>query len=421
MEKIRTVRGTHDIFGDTQLEHDRIIGIFENICNSFDYQKISTPIIEYSKVFSKTLGDATDIVSKEMYSFEDIGGDKITLRPEGTAPITRAIISNSLTEITNQKFYYFGPMFRRERPQAGRLRQFHQFGVEIINNDSIFADIENILVAEKILKKLKIREEVSLQINTLGTFENRNKFKLDLKKYFYKYKNDLSPESKIRLEMNVMRILDSKDQMDKKIAHNAPKLLKYLDRESLLTYNKFKTSLTELKIKFKENSNLVRGLDYYNNVAFEYVLKDKTSQNTILAGGRYDGLSSLIGGKDMAGVGWAAGVERIKMIIKHTSNKKIIKIISIFASEEKLNLEVLRMAENLSDIKGLKIHCIFRGSLKRKMIKANKVFSDYVILFGEEEFTQKRIVLKDLSSGEQQIISLDKTFEYINGIATKIK
>ena len=139
MEKIRTVRGTHDIFGDTQLEHDRIIGIFENICNSFDYQKISTPIIEYSKVFSKTLGNATDIVSKEMYSFEDIGGDKITLRPEGTAPITRAIISNSLTEITNQKFYYFGPMFRRERPQAGRLRQFHQIGVEInilVSDDS---------------------------------------------------------------------------------------------------------------------------------------------------------------------------------------------------------------------------------------------------------------------------------------------
>ena len=413
MEKINTVKGTHDLFGEDQTEYDRIIKIFENYCKIFDYQKISTPIIEYSKVFQKTLGSTTDIVSKEMYSFEDISGDKITLRPEGTAPVTRAIISNSLNEQINQKFYYYGPMFRRERPQAGRLRQFHQFGVEIINSDSIFSDLENILVAEKILKKLEIRDMVHLQINTLGTLDCRKRFTVDLTKYFNKFRSDLSTYSKIRLEKNVMRILDSKDEKDKILAREAPKILNYLDKKSLQNYENIKFKLEELNINFSENINLVRGLDYYNHTAFEYVLKNKSGQNTILAGGRYDGLSKLIGGKEMSGVGWAAGIERIKMLVNSVNKIEEKNKISIFSTDEKLNIETLRVANQLSLISNIRLHCFFTGSLKKKMSKADKIFSNYALILGEEEFSQKYVILKDLQSGDQKKIHLENIFDHI--------
>ena len=419
MEKINTVKGTHDLFGEDQIEYDRIIKIFENYCKIFDYHKISTPSIEYSKVFQKALGSTTDIVSKEMYSFEDIGGDKITLRPEGTAPVTRAIISNSLNEQINQKFYYYGPMFRRERPQAGRLRQFHQFGVEIINSDSIFSDVENILVAEKILKKLKIRDMVHLEINTLGTLDCRKRFKVDLTKYFDKFRSDLSPYSKIRLEKNVMRILDSKDEKDKILARDAPKILSYLDKESYKNYENIKFKLDELNINFNENINLVRGLDYYNHTAFEYVLNNKSSQNTILAGGRYDGLSSLMGGKKMPGVGWAAGIERIKMLVKNVKKIQQKNKISIFSTNEKLNIETLRVADHLSSISNIRLHCFFTGSLKKKMSKADKIFSNYALILGEEEFLQKHVILKDLQTGDQKKIHLENIFDHIKKLVSE--
>ena len=243
MEKLKTVKGTHDLLDEDFQIIDKVIEISEEVSRSFNFEKISTPILESSKLFSKTLGKASDIVQKEMYTFIDQSNESITLRPEGTAAVARALINNSLYEKISQKYFYNGPMFRRERPQAGRLRQFHQFGVESFNQDSFFCDLEIIILAKKILKLLGIDNELELQLNTLGTFEERLKYREKLITFFLKYENDLSDESKIRLKVNPLRILDSKDLGDKKISSNAPKIIKSLDNESLTFYENIKEVL----------------------------------------------------------------------------------------------------------------------------------------------------------------------------------
>ena len=239
MNKLRTIKGTHDLLNEDSEIMDKIIQISQEVCKIFNFKKISTPIIEFSEVFEKTLGKSTDVVRKEMYTFVDQSGESITLRPEGTAPSARAILSNSLYENISQKFFYYGPMFRREKPQAGRLRQFHQFGLELFNQSSFFSDIEVILIAERILESLKVRKMLKLEINTLGTNESRYKYKETLKNFFLKYKSDLSEESQIRLDINPLRILDSKNSLDKKIVKDAPKIFSSLDKDSIFFLRKF--------------------------------------------------------------------------------------------------------------------------------------------------------------------------------------
>ena len=331
MEKLNTIKGTKDLFEKDLSYHNEIIANAEKISRCLNYERIVTPIIESTNVFVRTLGKTSDIISKEMYTFIDQGKDEITLRPEGTAAVARALISNSLYENTCQKYYYFGPMFRREKPQSGRLRQFNQFGLEYFNQDNFLSDTEVIFIANKLIESLNINDQVVLQINTLGNRVSRETYKENLKKYFLKYKQDLSHDSKVRLEMNVLRILDSKDSKDKEIALGAPIIMDYLDLESKTFYENLKNSLKELNIKFNENNNLVRGLDYYNHTAFEFVTKSEKRQNTIIAGGRYNGLVKSLGGKDICGVGWAAGIERISSLLEDKlfrQKKKIISIIS---------------------------------------------------------------------------------------------
>ena len=412
MDKIKTVKGTHDIFGENSLKYDKIIEVAEKICLNLDYQKISTPILEYSNVFNKTLGDSSDVVSKEMYTFKDFGGDELTLRPEGTASIVRAVLYNALQQNVNQKFYYFGPMFRRERPQAGRLRQFHQFGIESINQESFFADVEVIIIAQRLMEKLNLKSFIQLQINTLGNAQSRVLFKEALKKFFLKYKNDLSDDSKIRLEKNVLRILDSKNNKDKSLLQDAPQIYSFLDEDSKLFFENIKDYLDQLNVKFTVNSHLVRGLDYYDHTTFEFISSLDQSQNTVLAGGRYNGLSEMLGGKKMPGVGWACGVERIALLMKNIDAKTKITI-SIFSTDEKLNIEAFKITESLKEVDSISFNFFFNGDLKKKMSRAHKINSVGAIIIGEEELKNEKIIWKDFVTGQQKLINRSKIKNFI--------
>ena len=253
MSKIKTVKGTHDILEEDSYFFDEVISKATSLCRLLDYKKIQTPILEFSNLFSKTLGLSSDVVSKEMFAFIDQGGEHLTLRPEGTAPVARALVSNSLHEKQNQKFFYYGPMFRREKPQAGRLRQFNQFGVEYFNQPSFFCDIEVIFLANKLMNELNISEFVNLEINTIGNFNSRKKYQEKLIQYLHPYKNELSDQSKKRLIKNPLRILDSKNETDKKILSQAPKIGDSLDKESQIFYEGLKELLVKLKVRFIEN------------------------------------------------------------------------------------------------------------------------------------------------------------------------
>ncbi len=413
MNKLRTIKGTHDLLNEDSEIMDKIIQISQEVCKIFNFKKISTPIIEFSEVFEKTLGKSTDVVRKEMYTFVDQSGESITLRPEGTAPSARAILSNSLYENISQKFFYYGPMFRREKPQAGRLRQFHQFGLELFNQSSFFSDIEVILIAERILESLKVRKMLKLEINTLGTNESRYKYKETLKNFFLKYKSDLSEESQIRLDINPLRILDSKNSLDKKIVKDAPKIFSSLDKDSIFFYENFKKGLDHLNIEYIENPKLVRGLDYYTHVAFEFTSSHKGAQNAVLAGGRYDGLVNLLGGKNICGVGWAAGIERLSNLINRNIFLEKKKIISIFATVEELNFEVLKVLGCLESLKNISLHFLKDGSLKKKLLKANKLNSLACIIFGEDEFDQGKFIWKDFLSGKQELIDINSFQDFL--------
>ena len=413
MIKLQTVKGTHDLLGKNSIMIDEVIDISEKISKKFNFEKISTPILEFSELFSRTLGQVSDIVEKEMYNFVDQGKENLTLRPEGTAPVARALITNSLHENVSQKFYYFGPMFRREKPQSGRLRQFHQFGLEYFNQPSFFCDLEVIYVADEIIKKLNLKDDTELQLNTLGNYQSRVKFKTKLVEFFSKYKNDLSEDSRKRLEKNPLRILDSKHKKDLLLKKNAPRIYKFLDLESEKFYEDLKSSLSEANIKYIENSNLVRGLDYYNHTAFEYVNVNGKSQNTILAGGRY-GLVKSLSKKDICGVGWALGIERILLMIKEKFILKNKNIISIFSISNELNSNLFKIIDYLKDCNNISLNIIYEGSFKKKLVKANKIKSTACIILGESEFKENKIIWKDFISGQQELIEISNLSNFIS-------
>ncbi len=413
MTKIKTVKGTHDILEEDFFFHDKVQKIFEKYCVKYNFRKISTPIIEFSKLFSRTLGEVSDIVSKEMFTFVDQGGDKITLRPEGTASVSRALISNSLYEDHNQKFFYFGPMFRREKPQSGRLRQFTQIGVEYFNQYSNLCDLEVIFLANSIIQSLGINKKVCLHINSIGNTTSRNKYVVELTKFLEKFKSELSEESQIRLDKNPLRILDSKNIKDKRIIEGAPDIKNFLDFTSKENYEELKENIINSGIDFVENSNLVRGLDYYNDTVFEFVTNVDKGQNTILAGGRYDGLVKVIGGKDICGVGWAAGIERIVNLIKE--NEKVKKrIICIFSTSKNNNVEIFKTLKALENIDSHSFHPIFHGNLKKKLNKANKLDAEACIIIGDDEFKDNKLIFKNFNTGRQEQVDIKLIFQFLN-------
>ena len=394
---LQPVRGTRDLIGEDAARHFHVIDTARRIAALYGFAEWQTPIFEDTKVFSRTLGETSDVVTKEMYNFEDRGGDSLTLRPEGTAGICRALISNGLTQTLPQKVFYAGPMFRYERPQKGRYRQFHQIGVELLGPASAVADAEVITMGWQILNALGIAKDVALNINTLGDAPSRTQYREALVAYFSAHSDKLSEDSKLRLEKNPLRILDSKDEGDKALVANAPLIYAHLTPEAAGFYETLKATLTRFGVPFTENPRIVRGLDYYNHTAFEFVTSALGAQGTVMAGGRYDGLVEQMGGPSVPGIGWGAGIERLAMLIEAPAKSAApITVIPMNNEAEDKALDVLSAlrTQNIAAEIG------YTGNAKKRLERANKSGARFAVLVGEE------IKLKNLEDGSQDDISL---------------
>ena len=405
MEKLRTVRGVHDLLPESLHKHKLVVDEGLKTSNQYCYSQIEIPIFEFAEVFKKPLGKSSDIVTKENYIFKDRSDDELMLRPEGTTGVIRAFLNAGLTQDIPKRFSYYGPMFRYERPQKGRLRQFNQFGIECIGISNSMADIEVISIGYEFLKKLNLLDKINLKINTLGDNESRVNYRKILLEYLEDYKSELSKESIKRLSENPLRILDSKNETDKKILINAPNVLDYLNQNSKERFEKVCQGLDALNISYNIDKNLVRGLDYYCHTAFEFITNELGSQGTVLAGGRYDGLSKMLGGVDVAGVGWAAGIERLALMVqsKYVSKPDVVLI----GLSENINYLLLTMMNQLIK-EGLKVEIIYTGNISKKFKRAHKIKASYALVLGEDEVAKQIIKLKNLSSGNEELMNLSK-------------
>lgn len=408
---IKAITGTKDILPDEiQKWH-----FFENLVREkmsfYNYQEIRTPIFEETALFARGIGEATDIVSKEMYTFIDRSGISITLKPEMTASVVRAFIEHSLGKKQNlNKLFYISPMFRQERPQAGRLRQFHQIGVEAIGSTNPALDAEMIIIAYEILNQLGLKK-LSVKINSLGIPESREKYKLILSEYLKKYYEQLSEDSKKRFSTNILRIFDSKDEKDIQIMKDAPLLIEHLDENSLSHFEQVRSILTNLKIPYEIEPRLVRGLDYYTHTTFEIVSESIGAQSALCGGGRYDLLIEQLGGSPTPGVGFAAGIERILLACE---NEKVMNIqpyeINIFIV--RLEKELYQNVYEFSNIlrkQNLKVEIDYLDrSVKAQMREANRLNAKYVIIIGGDEYKKNNFILKNMTNGEEQLLALDK-------------
>ena len=315
MRPLQPVRGTQDLLPEAARRHRQVIETARAAAELYGFAEMATPIFEFTEVFARPIGEHTDIVAKEMYTFTDRGGEEVTLRPENTAGVVRAVLSNRLVQSVPLKFFYSGPMFRYERPQKGRFRQFHQIGVELIGVAQPQADIEVIALGRRILDALGIGDRVVLELNTLGDVESRAAYREALVSYFSARASELSEDSQRRLERNPLRIFDSKEETDQRVARDAPAFADYQNAESRRFFDRVRAGLDRLGIIYRLNPRLVRGLDYYTHTAFEFVTADLGAQGTVMGGGRYDGLVEMMGGPALPGIGWAAGIERLAMLI----------------------------------------------------------------------------------------------------------
>ena len=403
-QSLQPVRGTHDLYGETGRRHRHVVETARNVAEGYGYDEISTPIFEFSDVFKRTLGDVSDIVTKEMYSFSDRGGEELTLRPEGTAGVCRALVSNGLTQSLPLKFFYSGPMFRYERPQKGRMRQFHQIGVELLGVAQPLADIEVIALGARILNRLDIRGRTTLEINTLGDSESRDAYRTALVDYLTPQINFLSPDSRTRLERNPLRILDSKDKEDREIVAGAPLFTNFLNDTSRDFFAAVTGGLDRLGIEYTINPRLVRGLDYYCHTAFEFTTEALGAQGTVMAGGRYDGLIELMGGPAVPGVGWAAGIERLAMLADApAAAARPIAVVPVGVDAEGA---ALALAERLRRA-GFMVDLGYSGNLSKRMKRANKIAAAAALILGEDEMKRGSVMLRDLDSGEQAEMPLD--------------
>lgn len=403
MSSLQPVRGTHDHLPEEARRIRHVIETGRGIAERYGYEEVSTPIFEFSDVFSRTLGETSDIVTKEMYTFEDKGGDMITLRPEGTAGIARALISGGLSQHLPLKYFYAGPMFRYERPQKGRLRQFHQIGAELLGVAEPIGDVEVIALGAAVLDALGVRADTTLELNTLGNTASRAAFRDRLVEYFSDHRDALSDDSRDRLDRNPLRILDSKNPADRALIADAPEFDDSLDAESTEFFAEVCAGLDALGIAYSRNTRLVRGLDYYCHTAFEFTTEALGAQGAVLAGGRYDGLVEQMGGPATAGVGWASGIERLSMLIGDApARARPIAVIPIGEEAEALGLKLtdeLRRA-------GHRIELGYRGKIKQRMKRANAIDARAAVLIGDEELASQSATLRDLDTGEQELVPL---------------
>jgi histidyl-tRNA synthetase len=373
MSKIQTprpVRGTQDMYGETEERFAHVVSTFERVRRLYGFKGLQLPVIEPTAVFARSLGEATDVVSKEMYTFEDRGGDSITLRPEFTAGICRAYLTNGWQQHAPMKVTTHGPLFRYERPQKGRYRQFHQLDAEIIGAAEPQADVELLMMADQLLHELGIKEGVTLELNTLGDAASRDAWRAALVTYFNDHRDVLSEDSLARLEKNPLRILDSKDPDDRGIAHAAPKIDEFLSGEAQDFFGAVTAGLDAAGVAWTRNAKLVRGLDYYRHTAFEFTTDRLGAQGTMLGGGRYDGLIENLGGPPTPAVGWAAGIERLAMLVDAPDVKLMDVVISL---EDDAALTEAIAALSMLRRRGYSAEMIMSGSPRKRFDKASKI------------------------------------------------
>jgi len=410
----KSIRGTKDIFLPEIFKWQRLESIVHQVMKNYNFTEIRTPIFEETSLFARGIGNETDIVGKEMYTFTDKSNTSLTLKPEMTAAVVRAFIQHNLGELRQvNKFYYISPMFRQERPQSGRLRQFHQVGAEIFGVKNFSADGELIILAFDLLTRLNVKN-LELQLNSVGCQNCRPDFVKKLVEYFEPLKDKLSPESQNRLQKNPLRILDSKDEKDIELKKDAPSILENLCDECKSHYEGLKDFLIKNNIQFLENPYLVRGLDYYTKSAFEFTSSDLGAQNALCGGGRYDLLVEQLGGKPTPGVGWACGIERI-LLAAEKYEEPVEQKIDIFFVILKPDYR-LKAYQIIRELRNNNLSCEFDlldRSLKAQMREANRLNAKFALILGQDEFQKNSIIVKNLSTGEQEEVFLDNLLDYL--------
>ncbi|MBC6406005.1 MAG: histidine--tRNA ligase [Rhodospirillales bacterium] len=403
MSSLQPVRGTHDLLPDAMRCHRHVVETAREIAERYGYLLMATPVLEFTEVFKRTIGEATDIVNKEMYSFALGEDESITLRPENTAGVARAFLSNGLAQDLPLKYFYAGPMFRHERPQKGRQRQFHQIGIELFGVAQPAGDVEVIAAGARILEELGLSGAITLDLNTLGDQKSRQAYRGALVDYFQAHRDRLSEDSLMRLERNPLRILDSKDKGDRIVVADAPSFDSYLTAEAQDFFAAVKQGLESLGIAYVLNPRLVRGLDYYCHTAFEFTTDALGAQGTIMGGGRYDYLVQTMGGPATPGVGWAAGIERLAMML--ATEPAALRPFALVPIGSAAEARATLLAEHLRR-GGFAVDLGFSGNLRKRMKRADKIGAKAALILGEDELVQEVIVLRDLDSGVQRTVGL---------------
>lgn len=417
---IKRPRGTQDVLPKDINKWNYVETLFKKVCSDFGYGEMRTPDFEYTELFKRGVGDTTDIVQKEMFTFEAKSKESITLKPEGTAPVVRAYIENKLyADPQPSKFFYITPCFRYEKPQAGRLRAFHQFGIEIFGTDSSSADAEVISLAVEFFRRLEIDDKIELRINSVGTLESRKEYNKTLRDYLKPNYDNLCQTCKDRYEKNPMRIIDCKNETCKAISHDAPLMIDHLDEESKLHFEKLKKYLTAMKIDYTIDPHIVRGLDYYTKSAFEFVSNDIGSQSTVCGGGRYDGLIEELGGPKIPGVGFGLGIERLILLLDNLEkdiNQQPSLDVFIASMGEAAEIEAFKI---LYDLRKAGISCEkdhVGKSIKAQFKYADKLNSRFTIVLGDDEINNQIVAVKDMSNSTQTQIKLDDIVNYFKNL-----
>ncbi|MGN6059225.1 MAG: histidine--tRNA ligase [Sphingomicrobium sp.] len=410
MTPVQPVRGTQSLLGEDADRLAKVVEAFDRVRRLYGFKRVEVPTIEQTPVFARTIGETTDVVSKEMYSFEDRGGESITLRPEFTAGICRAYLSEGWQQYAPLKVATHGSAFRYERPQKGRFREFHQLDAEIIGAAEPQADVELLSLGYQLLVQLGIADGVTLELNTLGDPETREAWRRALVEYFQRHCGELSEDSVARLERNPLRILDSKDPEDRAICENAPAVDEHLSSEAGQFFASVIAGIEAAGVPWKRNSRLVRGLDYYRHTAFEFVTDRLGAQGTVIAGGRYDGLMEALGGPHTPAVGWAAGIERLAMMIDAPTPET--SSVAVIPLGERAEAEAQKIVAGLRR-EGVATEMAYRGNMKKRLSRANASGAAYALIIGDDEIDRGEAQLKDLATGEQRSVLLDLIAEAI--------
>ncbi|EKO3905153.1 histidine--tRNA ligase [Vibrio fluvialis] len=406
---IQAIRGMNDCLPTQSPLWQKVEGIVKNVISAYGYNEVRMPIVEETNLFSRAVGEETDVVSKEMYTFEDRNGDSLTLRPEGTAGCVRSCIQNSLINRDEQRLWYMGPMFRHERPQKGRYRQFHQCGVEVFGLNGPDVDAELIMMTARLWRELGIDKHVRLELNSIGSQEDRADYRTALVAFLEQHIDVLDEDCKRRMHTNPLRVLDTKNPDIQAILGDAPRLSEYLGEESQAHFAGLCELLDAAGIEYTVNERLVRGLDYYNRTVFEWMTESLGSQGTVCGGGRYDGLVEQLGGKATPAVGFAMGLERLVLMMETLGNTDVRRNVDVYmvtAGEGTLTAGMKLVEELREQVPGLRVMTHFGGgNFKKQFKRADKVGAAVALVLGENEVAEKTVVLKDLAGGEQETIS----------------